>query len=259
MALLQVNHFSEKLRMQMPLVAILPQPTQGQIGINSTERTGDVPVLWLLHGLSDDQTTWLRRTRIDVYAEKYGIAVIMPTVHRSFYQDTHAGLAYFNYICEEMPAICARFFRISTRPEDNYIAGHSMGGYGTMRCALTQPERYAAAYSFSGALDIRNIANHPLFEDNELNGIFGKPREVEGSASDLFHLAEMRAQEGNRLPRLYGCCGVDDFLIGSNRSFHKHAQSVGLPYEYYEDAGAHDWDYWEAHIEGAIRKLLGID
>ena len=60
------------------------------------------------------------------------------------------------------------FFRVSQRPEDTYVAGLSMGGYGAMKLALTHPERYAAAASLSGALDLDELSSRPerveLFE-----------------------------------------------------------------------------------------------
>ena len=44
-------------------------------------------------------------------------------------------------------------FRLSQAPGTELVAGLSMGGYGAMKLALTYPERFAAAASFSGAVD----------------------------------------------------------------------------------------------------------
>ena len=49
-------------------------------------------------------------------------------------------------------------FPVSSRREDTYIAGLSMGGYGAFKAAMTYPQRYAAFGSFSGALDIEAVA-----------------------------------------------------------------------------------------------------
>ena len=46
------------------------------------------------------------------------------------------------------------FFRLSRRREDTFVAGLSMGGYGALKWALRYPERFAAAASLSGAVDI---------------------------------------------------------------------------------------------------------
>lgn len=97
-------------------------------------------MLYLLHGLSDNHSCWLRRTAVDRYAEEYGIAVVMPEVQRSFYCDMAHGPAYFTYIADELPQICQRLFRLSDKREDTFIAGNSMGGYGALKAALSRPE-----------------------------------------------------------------------------------------------------------------------
>ena len=106
------------------------------------QESAALPVLYLLHGLSDDHTAWSRRTSVERYAESAGIAVVMPEVQRSFYTDMVYGLRYFTYIAEELPALCRRLFPLSERREDTFIAGNSMGGYGALKAALRFPERF---------------------------------------------------------------------------------------------------------------------
>ena len=60
------------------MTVILPQQTSGQIGMRGTAPDADPPVLYLLHGLSDDDTIWLRRTSIERYVSAMGLAVVMP-------------------------------------------------------------------------------------------------------------------------------------------------------------------------------------
>ena len=145
MALLEGSLRSEALRMDTAVTVSLPQKME------EAER----PVLYLLHGLGDDHTAWVRRSNIDRYANREGIAVIMPEVQRGFYTDMVYGPAYFTYITEELPRLCASLFRVTEDPARTYIAGLSMGGYGALKAALRRPERYAAAGCFSGAVDIR--------------------------------------------------------------------------------------------------------
>ena len=142
MALAQTHIFSDVLGMSTSLHVILPQATTAQIGMVGERTAGDPPVLYLLHGLSDDDSIWLRRTSIERYAADYGIAVVMPRVERSFYQDMAHGEKYWTYLSQELPAIVAQLFRVSIRREDTFVAGLSMGGYGAMRLALAQPERH---------------------------------------------------------------------------------------------------------------------
>ena len=70
-------------------------------------------MLYLLHGLSDDDTIWLRRTSIERYVAPLGLAVVMPQVHRSFYLDEAHGGRYWTFLSEELPEVVAWFFRVS--------------------------------------------------------------------------------------------------------------------------------------------------
>ncbi|MDE7249388.1 MAG: esterase family protein, partial [Lachnospiraceae bacterium] len=79
MALLHVDFFSDVLGMSMNMDVILPQQTQGQIGMEGQSAQGRCKTVYLLHGMSDDHTIWQRRTSIERYASKLGIAVVMPT------------------------------------------------------------------------------------------------------------------------------------------------------------------------------------
>ena len=117
-------------------------------------------MLYLLHGLSDDDTIWLRRTSIERYVAPLGLAVVMPQVHRSFYTDEAHGNRYWTFLSEELPELVHHFFRLSRRREDTFVAGLSMGGYGALKWALREPERFAAAASMSAAADVAGMQAH---------------------------------------------------------------------------------------------------
>jgi hypothetical protein len=65
MAHLRCDFFSETLSLSTSMTVVLPQATSTQIGMTGVHRDGPPPVLYLLHGLSDDDTTWLRRTSVE--------------------------------------------------------------------------------------------------------------------------------------------------------------------------------------------------
>ena len=113
----------------------------------------------------------------------------MPQVHRSFYADEAHGCRFWTFLSEELPAVVASFFRVSTRREDTFVAGLSMGGYGALKWALRQPERFAAAASLSGALDVADMQAHDMRPHmRELMGrVFGRPRSP-ARRDDLLHL-----------------------------------------------------------------------
>ncbi|MFD0710765.1 alpha/beta hydrolase [Paenibacillus sp. GCM10027626] len=251
MALINCDFYSDTLGMSTSMTVILPQQARSQIGMESRADQHEHPVLYLLHGLSDDHTIWLRRTSIERYVSALGLAVIMPNVHRSFYTDMKSGYPYWTFITEELPEIARSFFPLSSKKEDTFVAGLSMGGYGAFKVALSLPDRYQAAASLSGAVDITHV--NTVFPQ-DFAKIFGSIEEAVGSENDLFELAK-RAAARDSVPLLYQCCGTEDFLYENNLAFRDHALSLQLPLTYEEEAGNHDWGYWDMKIQRVLQWL----
>lgn len=260
-ALLDCKFYSESLGLSTAMTVILPQQSEGQIGMQSVAPAVLPKTLFLLHGLSDDHTIWVRRTSIERYTAPLGIAVVMPAAYRSFYTDMQRGGAYETFIAEELPRIARSFFRVSDRPEDTFIAGLSMGGYGAFKIALNNPERYAAAASLSGSLDIvKRVAEdgpprHVLLPD--FINIFGPDPALAGTRHDLFSLLEARAKERKPLPRLYACCGELDTNYGYNVAFRELAARMGVDLRWQSDPGfGHTWDYWDLRIQSVLEWMV---
>jgi S-formylglutathione hydrolase FrmB/SAM-dependent methyltransferase len=250
MALLTCHFFSEALRESTAVSVILPEPAAGQIGMAGSSSDAPPPVLYLLHGLSDDETIWTRRTSIERYAADAGIAVVMPRAGRSFYQDEAYGGAYWTFLSSELPAVVARFFRVSTAREDTFVAGLSMGGYGAMRWALSEPGRFAAAASLSGALDIVGQMTGGALADEVPQVFAGGPVP---RSSDL--LALLDDTDPARLPALYVACGTEDFLVEDNRRFLARAAERGVAVTVDWRPGTHEWGFWDAVIQDVIAWL----
>jgi S-formylglutathione hydrolase FrmB len=265
-ALLHCDFHSDALGFSTSMTVILPQPARSQIGMKKTRAKWPYPTLYLLHGLSDDHTTWHRRTSIERYVAPLGLAVVMPAVQRSYYTDMAHGYRYWTFVVEELPRICRSFFPLSDRREENFVAGLSMGGYGAFKIALRCPDRYAAAASLSGVLDVAsNIERtatgpNPTEKDpaarlREWENTFGEPGGVGGSENDLFHLAEALAASKGPKPALFQCCGTEDFLYAFNVRFRDHARALGLDLTYEEGPGGHEWGYWDAMIQRVLAWL----
>jgi len=258
MAFIQCDFFSEALGMSTSINVLLPQKTRSQIGLEGTVGEGKFPVLWLLHGRSDDHTIWMRRTSIERYVAPLGIAVVMPFANVSFYHNMAHGAAYEDYIEEELPEVARSFFPLSDRREDNFVAGLSMGGYGAMKMALNHPERYAAAASLSGALDAAAFVNDPEPARIQwMKQIFGETGylNIAGGHADLFSKMEQLQKKGVDLPKLFACCGAQDFLLEHNHAFVAKAKSLGIPLDYIENEGTHEWGYWDQMIQTVLNWL----
>src|SRR5215216_3173923 len=154
MILNEINFLSEGLDLRSSMYVLLPQRTRAEM---MSKRIPKYKTLYLLHGHSDDHTAWMRWSSIEQYVEGLNLVVVMPAVHLSFYNDMVYGGRYWQFISEEVPALVRDMFSLSAEREDNFVAGLSMGGYGAFKLALTHPERFAAAASLSGAVDIREV------------------------------------------------------------------------------------------------------
>lgn len=252
MAFINCTFYSEILDLSVSMNVILPQ-----VCGHESNDVGDnlkFPVLYLLHGLSDNCTSWHRLSSTERYVAKTGLIVVMPEVHRSYYTDMKKGNDYWSFISEELPRIVKNFFPASTEREDTFVAGLSMGGYGAFKLALSYPERFAAAASLSGVLDIVDrVKNEEEFK-YDFDLIFGGIEKLQDSPNDLFFLAKELKNKKIKLP-LYQCCGTEDFLYRENLNFRDLAVSLGLDLTYEEEPGQHNWPYWDRNIEKVIEWL----
>lgn len=246
MSILRADFYSEQLTMNTSAIIVLPDDIP-----NNRAR-----VLYLLHGLSDNCTGWMRLTGIERYARERKMAVVMPEVQRSFYTDMAYGVNYFSYIAEELPQKMRKMFGFSAKREKNMIAGLSMGGYGALKCALTYPEQYFGCAAFSSACDMkRNFHERYIDEQRqrELQAIFGLELQLP-EKDDLFALLKKSADAPVK-PKFFITCGTDDMLLPQNRSF--KAAMEELPYDltYMEWKGDHTWEFWDKSILLALELL----
>lgn len=251
MALIELKFFSQMLHMQTEVYVVVPQKaTTGEIGVDEKKGDKEYKCLYLLHGLSDDHTIWLRRTSIERYATDYGICVVMPCGARSFYTDMKCGENYFSYITEELPCIISEFLRVSTKREDTYIAGNSMGGYGALKAALRKPGSYCAAAGLSSVADI----NCGLFEE-PLVYAFGTGLNIPDE-EDLFCLAE-KTNEISRKPRIFMGVGTDDFMYEDNVRLKEKFEQLNYDFTYRESEGKHNWAFWDEYIQYVLKWMFG--
>ena len=246
MAWCELHYRSSALEKHVAANVILPE---------DTALTPPFPVMYLLHGLSDDYTIWMRRTSIERYLDGVPMIVVMPDGGRGFYTDAVEGFAYERAIIEDLIALVDRTFPTVADRTGRCIGGLSMGGYGALRLALRRPDLFCSAVSHSGAV---YFGHRPLAADDgrvaEFERILGP--EPAGGPNDLHALVEQ--VDRTMLPSLRLDCGTEDFLLQDNRDFHAHLVRLGIPHEYEEFAGCHDWAYWDVRVQEAIRFHLRV-
>ncbi len=236
MAVAHVNYFNTPLQKEVAFYALLPDRQQAP---------GPYPVYYLLHGLSDDYTAWLRWTSIERYVRNLPLIVVLVDGDRSWYCDLPSGPRYETSIIEGLIPFVDATFPTVAEGAGRAIGGLSMGGYGAMKLALKFPSVFCSVAAHSGAYAIAQ-----------------KPEVPVGEEDDPFKLAEkLKRKRKKTVPAIRFDCGVDDFLIEQNRDFDAHLTKLGLAHEYEEFPGDHNWGYWDEHVQEAISfhcRALGI-
>ncbi|MFO7534131.1 MAG: alpha/beta hydrolase family protein [Kiritimatiellia bacterium] len=240
MALLDVHFEGPSIGKQSSMQVLIP-PGKGPF-----------PVLYLLHGLSDDHTIWLRRTSLERYMAGLDLIIVLPDGHRSFYVNDPrpGGMAYEDHITRDVVGFCDRVFPTIPKREARAVAGQSMGGYGAMMLALKNPTLFGTAVSHSGALAFSH-------DPKETRADFEPLARELGGRYDCFRLAARLLKSGKRhLPAIRFDCGADDFLLAHSRRFESHLTKIGASHEYQEHPGNHSWAYWDAHIQDTVSFVM---
>ena len=252
MALAELNFYSEALGMQTTVNVIIPQKSSsGEIGIKSDAKDEKYKCLYLLHGLSDNHSIWLRRTSIERYAQEYGICVVMPCADKSFYTDMKDGGKYYTYIAKELPRIIREFFNVSEKREDNFIAGNSMGGYGALKIGLRECDSFCACAGLSSVADIVGLTD--TFRDVYIP-IFGEELNIPDE-ENLFFLTQSNNNNPNK-PKIYMGVGTEDYMYKENIKLKEHIESLDFDFTYRESSGTHCWEFWDEYIQYVLEWML---
>jgi len=220
-----------------PYTIILPESDVGP---------GLYPVLLQLHGKWDDYQSWLVKSRLASYVEKLPLIVVLPDGGNFWWSNVGTYLGYEDYLTQDLPAHIRNTYPV--RPGPWALGGLSMGGFGSLHLAFKHPELYCSVFAHSS----------PFFTTEEL-----REREPQffPMAADLDCYRLAAGVNTDRLPVLSFDCGTEDVLIGSNRRFHAHLQTLGIPHNYTEHPGGHTWDYWDLHVQTALQqhtRVLGL-
>jgi putative tributyrin esterase len=240
MAFATINYHSRSLQKASSLSIIFP---------DDPNAPRPWSVFYLLHGLSDDQSIWMRRTSIERYVAGWPLVVVMPDGGRGWYTNAVEGYAYEDDLLKDVVGLVDRSFPVKAERSGRAIGGLSMGGYGAVKLGLKHKELFSSVNSHSGAVGVFHVEPEEAEAPSaEFERIFGKsPR---GGSEDPFALLE-RIDHG-RIPAMRIDCGTEDFLLQQNRAFHRHLESLRVPHEYQEFPGRHEWAYWDKHVQEAI-------
>ncbi|TFV94296.1 esterase family protein [Algoriphagus kandeliae] len=214
------------------------------------------PVLYLLHGGSGSFSDWHKKVTepglVPRLADQYQVIIVTPGVGpASYYYDSPQmdSVKYESYMVKELIPFVDKNYRTLAKKESRAITGLSMGGHGAMMLAAKHPELFTAVGTMSGVMnidtrlwevpdDFRNLRRtgqkEMLGEDLNYEAPDFNPYTIVG-------LVEQIQQNGHAI---IIDCGVDDFLIKTNRQLREMLLERKVPHEYIERPGAHTWKYW---------------
>ncbi len=254
---LEMNLYSRVLRTGITVQVLLPNPlTQSAESPEKMSAATDgqrMPVLYLLHDLSGDETSFLRQTALERYLSSHDIMVVMPGFGRGFGVDQPGGPAYGRFLSWELPSLVEALFPVSPARADRLVAGVDAGGYAAFRLALAHPERYAAAAALSAPVLLQTLFMLPDEEIvSEMTRVFGPQATLGENGFLLDVLLAAQAGRVGDMPRLLQLCGRDDFFLDDNRRFATLAGQYNTDLRYRELPGTHDWGTWDAMLPQVI-------
>lgn len=213
--------------------------------------------LYLLHGLYGSDDIFLANTSVQKFAEDHGMAIVIPCGENSFYVDNKKAHAYYGeYVGQELLDITRNIFPLSSKREDTFIAGFSMGGYGAIRNGLKYSQNFSKIGMVSSALITDDIVGYTS-DDNVLRSrdfyesIFGNLDELKGSDMDPKALVDACSD----IPDIFMACGVDDFLYEKNTDFYGFLKSRNVKVDFIEAPGEHTWEFCDRYVKEFIKTL----
>lgn len=211
--------------------------------------------LFLLHGYTGKGDCWVPEWLCD----KYNFAVVCPSGENGFWLNgLSTGHAYQSFVAEELVDYVRKTFGLAKTPEDTYVMGMSMGGFGALHFALAYPEIFGKCAPLSSALIHNEVAKmkpgegNPVANYDYYRECFGEPSKLGESENNPEVLVKKLLKEGKKFPEIYMACGTEDFLIEPNRAMHKFLEENGVKHTYWEDKGIHDMPFWNKCVEKFI-------
>jgi enterochelin esterase-like enzyme len=226
------------------------------------------PVVYLLHGFSDDNSAWIQFGEINRYADKAihkgelpPMIIIMPDADSTFYINSYDGKNnYEDFFIKEFIPQVEKLYRIKSQKSYRGIAGLSMGGYGSLIYAFKYPDLFAAAAPLSAGIfdDSTLISMQNEWYNILLGPVFGKNLKGKERLSKTWNensilgIAEKKSADDLKKVRYWIDCGDDDFLTNGNCMLHLILSKKKVPHEFRVRDGAHTWTYWRTGITDAL-------
>jgi len=223
--------------------------------------TQHYPILYLLHGFTDDERGWLDKGQMDRVADELmatgearQMVIIMPCAGGPDTKNVWNG--YFNmkgwafedhFFQELLPAVEQKY-RCGGSREQRAVAGLSMGGGGSVGYAMGHPDMFTACYAMSAWL---NAEERQDAAPDDKVAILTAAVAKRNPFAKLDNASE---DELNTLRQLawFVDCGDDDFLFDQNIEFYKKLRQKHFNAQLRVRDGGHTWEYWHNALRLAL-------
>jgi enterochelin esterase family protein len=218
------------------------------------------PVVYALHGLFESAGFWERRGLAPLLAKmreqsngEFLVAVV--DAGNSFFVNGPLG-PYQDLVTRDLVAHVEKTFRVSPGRAHRALLGVSMGGYGALRMAFQEPDRFAAVATHSAML-LESIPTASegagRWQMKSFYEAFGDPIDpARWRAADPLVLAQ--AADPKSTPAIYFDCGAEDRygLAAGNRRLHETLRSRGVAHTFELPPGDHGYEFVRSRLEKSL-------
>lgn len=228
------------------------------------------PVLYLLHGIGGDCSSWLEYTDVASMMQRGEVGqmvVVMPDGYLSYYSDAADGsMPYERMFIEELMPEIERKYSVSIDPKDRLIGGFSMGGFGALTLGLRNRDCFGSIIALSPSMRTDSVyaAEGP---QEEWEKQWGRTFDGVGRtgadrltpyyrARSPYHIIDtIAASELAGMNLIIDIGDRENSLAESAEQIHRRMAQRGIPHTYRVRGGGHDFDCWNPALLQALREL----
>lgn len=253
MAHLSMNYKSQSLLRNISMEIFLPY----EEGLPNPEQP--YKTFYFLPGFSSSSKELSTFLNFRLHGLMKGIAVVIIDGDNSFYVDKPERFEmYSQFITREILEVTRGILPLSSKREDTYIGGISMGGYGALVNGLKNSESFSKIAMMSPGFDFYKILDNgsSAFTQEFLDGLFGD-RETHLNSINHPETAILASKnEGKEIPEMFICCGQEDELVYDNDvDFINILKENNIPVEFIEESGGHDVLFWDKMMDNMFSFL----
>ncbi|MBR5520597.1 MAG: alpha/beta hydrolase [Oscillospiraceae bacterium] len=226
-------------------------------------------VIYFLHGMGSSQKRFREYTAANRYMMDNHLAIVYISAPMSFYSDMKYGMKYYTYITEELPKFLESAYNLKFPREKTFLAGLSMGGYGTLKIGLNHPEMFGAIAPFSAPTNIKDMIAMAKKEGTTVGdmaifkSVLGEDLEMQETDDPYYLIEQVSKLPAEQQPRIRLMCGKQDelaMIYKQNVSFNEYAKTLPLAdYKFMSWTGGHEYMFWDRAMMHAVAFFLEND